>query len=135
MKIGNVIVGGVSVDVMNVITVGNFSVVICPYNTVKSIIRGVVPAIRTFSINFAKKTLVFVINNFNGGRIGQIFFEYVNTMAFKVVVGKLAKFSKQFGNTFGIFHENHSLRFLAGRAIMIRHGKPCALTGVVTSPV
>lgn len=94
LQIRDIIVSFVFVYVMNVIAVGNFAVVIFPYNTMKHIIRGVVPAICAFSINRAVKFLVSLVNDFNGWRIGQIAFEDVNPVTFKVVFGVGAKFGE-----------------------------------------
>lgn len=70
------------------------STIIFPYHAVERTIgRNIVPVFY-FAIDDTVEFLVSVIDNFDGGRCGQVAFEYVNSVAFKVVIGKLAQFGE-----------------------------------------
>ena len=61
-------------------------------------------------VSDAVESQMFVVDDFNLRRGGEVAFEDVEAVTFKVVVGELTQFGKQLGNTIGIFHGKHSLR-------------------------
>lgn len=77
-------------------------------------------SIFVFPINNTVETLTLIVDLFDGGRGGQVTFEDINAVTFKVVVGKLAKLGEQLGNTFGIFHDKHSLRICCRACTMAK---------------
>lgn len=67
-----------------------------------------------FRVRDAVKPLVFLVDDFNGGRCGQVAFEYVDSMTFKVGLGVVAQ-DFQGGDNFRCkLHRYHSLRFVGG---------------------
>ena len=124
LQVRNIVVSFVFVNVMDdIIADGNFTVIILPHSTMKGIIYCIMTT-SIFAINHAVKLMVSIVNNFDDGRGNQIAFEDVNAVAFKIIFGEGAKFGDELGNTFKIFHVNHSLQICAGRDKIHKHGKP-----------
>ena len=108
---------------MNFVFYRNTAVIIFPNSTVDVISRTEMVCLISI-IDNPVKPLVMVVDDFDGRRRGQVAFEDINAVTFKVVVGKFAQFGEQLSNTFRIFHGKHSLRFCAGRGSINGHGKP-----------
>lgn len=99
---------------MNMTVVRNFAVIVLPNGTMNLIIYSVMPVTR-FTVDNPVEFLMSVVDDFNGRRRGQISFEYVNSVAFKVVIGGVAE-RLQRGNNFGCKFHDESLLAKIGRA-------------------
>lgn len=98
------VISGVLVAVMNFIVGGDVTMMILPNVAMNRMPSHVMPAFALLISN-AVKALMSVVDNFDGRRRGQILFENVEAVAFKIVIGEFAEFSEQSGDTFRIFHD------------------------------
>ena len=121
---------------MNIeLAIWNFIVEVSPNCTMNTYVSREMTAFVIFKISDAVKALVIIVDDFNLRRGGQVSFEDVEAVAFKIVFGVFAEDSER-GNNFRCkLHLNHSLLNCAGRAIMTKHKEPCAFTDSVSRTV
>lgn len=98
---------------MYFISAWDCSVVIAPYCALNVESCAIMPGSILVIQNSIKK-LMIVVDNFNGRRCGQIAFEYVNAMTFKIVVGVFAQDGESCDDFSGKLHTNHSLQKFCG---------------------
>lgn len=90
LEVFNVVVRFIAVEMVNFATVGDFTVVICPNGAVNSS-AGSEMALTIFQVCDPVESLVFIVDDFNGRRSGQVAFEDVEAVAFKVGLGVVAQ--------------------------------------------
>ena len=73
LKIFNVVVGFVFVDVVNVITVGDFAVEIRPNIAMNFLETASIITVVTFKVNYTAKLLPFVVNDGDARHLFGIF--------------------------------------------------------------
>lgn len=113
LEIINVIICRVFVDMVNVVSFWDFTMVVRPDGALNSDANEKM-FVRFLAVNNAVKFLVSVVNDFNGRRGCQVAFENVNPVPFKIVGGVVAE-DLQSGNNFGCkLHDKSLLAKLGG---------------------